>query len=129
MEGGFATLQKNLVPPPPFPMQRSCWGGAHGATLDAGPVFARGTRTTMPPTVVHELPHYVVVEESPLPPPRLNPLDSVSPPPSPSPKTYIQRSPDSIPHLIRPSLEGRSGGEHFSSGGAPAPVSVRPAPS
>ena len=81
-----------------------------------------------PPTVIHESPHCIVVEESPPPPQRPTPVGPVSPPPSPRRVTYIQHV-DGIPYLIRPSVGGSSRGGHTSSGGAPAPVAARPTPS
>ena len=76
---------------------------------------------------VHESPQDIVVDESPLPPPRPNTVGPVPPPPSPRlcQVAYIGQV-QGIPHLIRPCCGGSSGGAHSSSGGAPAPVAARP---
>ena len=92
------------------------WGEAHRTTSNVQPVFAHNPQTS--PTMVHELPNYIVVDQSLPPPRRPMPDDIVSPPPSLLPKIYIQRGPDGIPALalVRPSLRGRVGEEHFLSG-------------
>ena len=133
LEGGSATLPINLVSPPTTasrmeePQSRAIpnWGGAPEATTGAKHVFAPVSRD-LPPTVVHQSPQCIVVEESPPPPPQPNPVDPVSPPPSPQRVAYIEHV-EGIPYLIRPSQGGSSGGGHSSSGGAPAPVTARPA--
>ena len=61
--------------------------------------------------VVHESPQYIVVDESPLPPPQPNTVGPVSPPPSTRPRqpAYIEQV-NGIPYLIWPSRGGGSGG-------------------
>ena len=79
------------------------------------------------PLVVNESPQYILVDKSPPPPLQPNTVGPVSPPPSARPRqaAYIERV-HGIPHLIRPSRGGGSGGGHSSSVGAPAPVAIRP---
>ena len=129
LEGGSATLLINLVSPPStrFPVEEAepraipNSGGAEGGITGAELVSAPAPQM-QPPTVVHETPHYIVVEESPPPAPRRNPIGSVSHPPSPRGVTYIQHV-DGISYLIRPSMVGSSGGDILPVGGhlTPAP--------
>ena len=74
-EGGSSILPINLVSPPsttshvaePLPRAFPGCRGAPRATTGAEPVFAPVSQIQLP-TVVHESPKYIVVEESPLPP-------------------------------------------------------------
>ena len=68
--------------------------------------------------VVHESPQYIVVDAFPHPPPRLNTVCPVPPPPSPRHRqvAYIEHV-QGIPHLVWPLNCGGSGGGHPSSGG------------
>ena len=121
VEGGSASLPINLVSPPSTtsPMQDlqprvlPNGGGDPEVAMGSEPVLASHPRIQLP-MVVHELPQYIVVAESPPPPPQLNTVGSVSPPPSPSPRqaAYIERV-HGIPHLIRPTQGGGSGGGTF----------------
>ena len=133
VEGGSATLPINLVSPPsttspmedPQPRVLPNWGGDLEVATGSDSVFASHPRIQSP-VVVHESPQHIVVDESPPPPPQPNTVGPVSPPPSPL-AAYIEHV-DGIPFLVRPSRDGGSGGEHTSSGGAPAPVAARPTP-
>ena len=136
VEGGSATLPINLVSPPsttspmedPEPRVLPNWGVNPEVSTCSEPVFASHPRIQSP-IVVHESPQYIVVDKSPPPTPQPNTVGPVSAPPSPRPRqaAYIQRL-HGIPHLIRPSSGGGSGGAHASSGGALAPVATRPTP-
>ena len=133
VEGGSATLPINLVSPltttsPTEDPQLPNWGGDPEVATGSEPVFASHPRTQSP-MVVHGSPQYIVLDESPPPPPRPNAVGPVPPPPSPRHRqvAYIEQV-QGIPHLIRPSSGGGSGGGHPSSEGAPAPVAARPTP-
>ena len=86
------------------------WGGDTEVAMGSEPVFASHLRVQSP-VVVHQSPQYIVVDESPSPPSQPNTVGPVSPPPSPRPRqaTYIERV-HGIPHLIRPSRGGGTGG-------------------
>ena len=97
VEGGSATLPKNLVSPPTTTSptedpQLPNSGGDPEVATGSEPVFASHPRTQSP-IVVHESPQYIVVDESPAPPPRPNTVGPVSPPPSPRPRqvAYIEQ--------------------------------------
>ena len=119
--GGSATLPINFVSPPsttspmedPQPRVLPNWGGDPEVATGPEPVFASHPRMQSP-MIVHESPQYIVVDESPRPPPRPNTVGPVSPPPSPRPRqaAYIERV-HGIPHLFRPSRGGGSGGGTF----------------
>ena len=118
MEKGSATLPINLVSPPttispmlePQPRVLPNWGGHADVATGSEPVFASHQRIQSP-MVVHESPHYTVVDESAPPPPQPNTVGPVSPPPSPGPRqaAYIERV-HGILHLIQPSRVGVWGG-------------------
>ena len=72
------------------------------------------------PTVVHESPQYIVVEESPPPASQPNPVGPISPPQSARQEAYIQHV-NGMSYLIRPSRGGSSGG----GGGNIVPVGER----
>ena len=97
-------------------------GGGGGQEVATGlkPVCASHL-STQSSTVVHGSPQCIVVEESLPPAPQPTPVDPIFPPLSPCHKAYIEQV-HGIPHLIRPSHGGGRGGEHSSSGQAPAPV-------
>ena len=133
VEGGSGTLPKNLVSPPTNTSptedpQLPNRGGGPEVLTGSEPVFASDPRTQSP-LVVHESPQYIVVDESPPPPPRPNIVGPVPRPPSPRHRqvAYIEHVQGS-PHLLRPSSGGGSGGGHPSGGGAPAPVAAHPTP-
>ena len=116
VEGGSATLPINLVSPPTNTSptedpQLPNWGGDPGVATGSEPVFASHPRTRSP-MVVHESPQYIVVDDSPPPPPRPNTVGHVPPPPSPRHRqvAYIEHV-QGIPHLVRPSSGGGSGGD------------------
>ena len=115
VEGGSATLPINLVSPPTNTSptedpQLPNWGGDPEIATRSGPVFASHPRTQSP-MVVHESPQYIVVDASPSPPPRPNTVGPFPPPPSPRHRqvAYIKHV-QGIPHLVRPSNCGGSGG-------------------
>ena len=133
VEGGSVTLPINLVSPPTNTSpgkdpQVPNLGGDPEVATGSEPVFASHPRTQSP-MVVHESPQYIVVDESPTPPPRPNTVGPVPPPPSLRHRqvAYIEHV-QGIPHLVRLSSGGGSGGGHPSSEGAPAPVAARPTP-
>ena len=102
-------------------------GGGHSEVATGlEPVFTSHPSIRSPAEVC-ESPQYIVVDESPLPPPQPKAVGPISPPPSPRQRAYIEHVVGSQ-YLIRPSRGGVSGGGHSSSGGAPAPVAVRPTP-
>ena len=121
VEGGSATLPINLVSLPsttspmedPQPRVLPNSVGDPEVATGSGPVLASHPRIQIP-IVVHESPQYIVMDESPPPPPEPNTVGPVSPLPSPRPRqaAYIERV-HGIPHLIRPSRGGGSGGGAF----------------
>ena len=119
MEGGLATFPTNLVSPPsttfpmkhPQPLVQPNWGRNPEVAAGLEPVFASHL-SIKSLTLVHELPQYIVVEESLLPPPQPNPVGPDSPPLSPRQGAYIKYL-NGIPYLIRPSHGEGSGGGAF----------------
>ena len=99
VEGGSATLPINVVSPPsttspmeePQPWVLPDRGGDPEVATGLEPVFASHPRIQSP-TVVHESPQYIVVDESPLPPPQPNTVGPISPPPSPRPLRRLTSS-------------------------------------
>ena len=135
MEGGWATLPLNLVPPPsiapslaePQPWSLPIKRGAPGAVTSTEHVSAPHPQIQRP-RVVHESPQYILAEESPPPPPQANPVGPITPLRAPRQGAYIQHM-SSIPYLTRRFRGGCSGGGHSSGGGALGPVAARPTPS
>ena len=90
VEKGSATLPINLVSPPTTtsPTEDPLWrvlpncGGDPEVAAGSKPVFAYHPRIQSA-VVNHESPQYVMVDESPLPPPQPNTVGPVPPPPSP----------------------------------------------
>ena len=124
---GLSSLNYVSYGGPPTAGAAQLGGGGPEVATGPEPVFASHPQAPSS-TVVHKSPQYIVVEESPLPPLQLKPVRRISSPPSPSPGAYNEYL-NGIPYLIRPSHGGGSGGEHSSSGGAPAPVAARRTPS
>ena len=132
VKGGSVTLPINLVSPPtttsttedPQPRVLPSCGGDPEVATGSEPDFASHPRTQSN-VVVHESPQYIVVDESPSPPPQPNTVGpALSLPPTRQP-AYIEHV-KGIPYLIRPSRDrGSGGGGHSSSGGALAPVAAR----
>ena len=93
---------------PPTAGTTQLQGGDPEAVTDAEPVSAPHPQIQSP-TVVHESPQYIVVEESPTPPPQPNPVSSISSPPPPREGADIGYV-NGIAYLIRPSRSGSPGG-------------------
>ena len=120
MEAGSTTLPVNLASPPsttspmqdPKPRVLPNWGGGDlEVATGSEPVFASHP-SIQSPTVVHESPQHIVVEESPPPPRQPNPASPIAPPPSPRRGAYIEHV-NGIPYLTRPSCGGCSQGGTF----------------
>ena len=119
MKVGSANVPINLVSTPsttfrmedPQPRVLPNYWGDPGVAMASEPVFASHP-AIQSPTVVPESPQYMVVEQSPPPPPQLNPVGPISPPPLPRQGAYIEHV-NGIPSLIRPSRGGGSGGGAF----------------
>ena len=93
VEGGSATLPKNLVSPPKNTSptedpQLPNWGGDPEVATGSEAVFASHPRTRSP-MVVHESPRYIVVDDSPTPPPRPNTVGHVPLRPHPATARWV----------------------------------------
>ena len=97
MEGGSATLPVNLISPPtttsptedPQPWVLPSWGVCLEVATGSEPVFVSHPRIQSP-VVVHESPQYVVMNESPPPPPQPNTVGPIPPQPSPRRPAYVE---------------------------------------